>query len=141
MVTTVGVETRMENSQSRIRKRPRSAWDVGPSQSEPEVGVGSSNFRVRVSSEEGNGFETTSLRLFLGVCRDKGNQTGLKRVDGCMLFCRRNGPWWHVMKGLEGVDRLRNETMIGKDIMFTILARISLQDVSFSESLAHICLC
>lgn len=39
------------------------------------------------------------------------------------------------MKELEGVDRLRNETMIGKDIMFTILARISLQDVSFSESL------
>ncbi|XP_008219997.1 PREDICTED: serine/threonine-protein kinase AFC3 isoform X2 [Prunus mume] len=37
MVTTVGVETRMENSQSRIRKRPRSAWDVGPSQSEPEA--------------------------------------------------------------------------------------------------------
>ncbi|ONI33935.1 hypothetical protein PRUPE_1G454400 [Prunus persica] len=37
MVTTVGVETRMENSQNRIRKRPRSAWDVGPSQSEPEA--------------------------------------------------------------------------------------------------------
>ncbi|PQM34270.1 hypothetical protein Pyn_29584 [Prunus yedoensis var. nudiflora] len=79
MVTTVGVETRMENSQSRIRKRPLRRG--------------------------------TSAHLNL-------NQ-------------RRNGPWWQVMKELEGVDRLRNETMIEKDIMFTILARISLQDIKY----------
>ncbi|RXH72626.1 hypothetical protein DVH24_012310 [Malus domestica] len=49
MVSTVGVETRMENSQNRIRKRPRSAWDVGPSQSEPEAQ------RAVMACNEGNG--------------------------------------------------------------------------------------